>query len=92
MTNLPLFFDNTLNPNNRWVKLASLIPWEVVDDIYAKNFKSNKGPTPLPARVALGALIIQLKLDLSNEETVDQITDNRKPVSSVLCRLHAISG
>ncbi len=76
MHNLPLFFDATLNPNNRWVKLASLVPWDAVEEIYARNFKNNKGPTPLPARVALGALIIQLKLNLSDEETVDQITEN----------------
>lgn len=76
MQNLPLFFDGTLNPNNRWVQLAALIPWGAVEKTYAKNFKNNKGPTPLPARVALGALIIQLKLGLSDEETVDQITEN----------------
>jgi hypothetical protein len=76
MCNLPLFFDTTLNPNNRWVRLASIIPWETVEEMYSKNFKGNKGPKPFPARVALGSLIIQLKLNLSDEETVEQITEN----------------
>ena len=37
MGNLPLFFDKTLNPNNRWVKLAKIIPWKSVDEVYQKN-------------------------------------------------------
>jgi len=76
MGNLPLFLDGTLNSNNRWVVLASLIPWYAVEELYSKNFISNKGPKALPARVALGALIIQIKLNLSDSETVQQITEN----------------
>ena len=76
MSNLPLFLDSTLNPENRWVKLSKLIPWDAVDEIYESNFKSNKGPSHFPSRVALGALIIQVKLNLSDEETVDQIAEN----------------
>ena len=76
MGNLPLFLDGTLNSNNRWVVLASLIPWYAVDDLYSKNFISNKGPKALSSRIALGALIIQIKLNLSDSETVQQITEN----------------
>ena len=76
MGNLPLFLDGTLNFNNRWVVLASLIPWSAVEELYSKNFTSHRGPKALPARVALGALIIQTKLNLSDSETVYQITEN----------------
>ena len=76
MGNLPLFLDGTLNSNNRWVVLSSLIPWSAVEELYSKNFTSHKGPKALPARVALGALIIQTKLNLSDSETVHQITEN----------------
>ncbi len=76
MHNLPMFFDGTLNINNRWVKLAETIPWAAVDEIYSANFPSEKGPKALPSRTAFGALIIQIKLDLTDEETVDQIAEN----------------
>jgi IS5 family transposase len=76
MDNLPLFLNGTLQNSNRWVKLATMIPWEVVEEIYAQNFKSHTGPKALSSRVALGALIIQIKLSLTDEETVNQIIEN----------------
>ena len=76
MSNLPMFFDGTLNVNNRWVKLAAIVPWDDVDEIYSQNFTSDRGPKALPSRVALGALIIQIKLNLTDEETVNQIAEN----------------
>ena len=30
-----------LNPKNRWVRLAGLIPWEEVEKEYVKNFEAS---------------------------------------------------
>ena len=76
MANLPLFLNDTLNPDNRWIKLATLIPWNEIDKIYANNFESKLGPGALPSRIAFGALIIQTKLGLTDEETVEQLSEN----------------
>lgn len=76
MMNLPLFFDGTLKESNRWVKLAALIPWDEIEDIYSRNFTSNTGGQALPARMAFGALLIQVKLGLTDDETVNQIVEN----------------
>ena len=76
MANLPYFLDTTLNADNRWVKLAALIPWSDVEEIYVLNFTSNKGPAAIPARMAFGSLIIQVKLGLTDEETVETISEN----------------
>lgn len=76
MSNLPYFLDGTLNMDNRWVKLACLIPWSDVESIYALNFKSARGPRALSSRIAFGSLIIQVKLSLTDEETVDSISEN----------------
>ena len=76
MANLPYFLDGTLNINNRWVKLAAIIPWTDVEEIYALNFTSHTGPKALPARTAFGSLIIQVKLSLTDEETVEMISEN----------------
>ena len=69
-------FDGELEPNNRWVILANEIPWLAFEKDYAKQFSPNNGRPPLPFRLALGALIIQKKLNLTDRETVDQIMEN----------------
>ncbi len=70
-------FGGKLNKDNRWVKLASLIPWWRVEDKYAKSFKKTlKGQKAVSVRVSLGALIIQHRLNTSDRETVQQIAEN----------------
>ncbi len=32
-----------MNPDNRWVKKAAMIPWETIEDEYAKLFPSHTG-------------------------------------------------
>ena len=75
MANLPYFLDGTLDINNRWVKLATIIPWREIEEIYALNFSSKTGPKALSARLAFGSLIIQVKLSLTDEETVETISE-----------------
>ncbi len=31
-------FEKSLNPNNRWVRLAKLLPWDELASIYRKHF------------------------------------------------------
>jgi len=70
-------FGGKLNRNNRWVKLAELIPWSDFEDAYAQNFKSpTKGEEALSVRVALGTLILQTKLRLVDAEVPLQIMEN----------------
>lgn len=69
-------FEGKLNADNRWVKLAKIIPWESIEERYANLFPSNRGQIAKPVRMALGALIIKEKLSLSDRETVEQITEN----------------
>jgi transposase, IS5 family len=76
MANLPYSLDTTLNADNRWVKLSRLIPWSDVEEIYALNFTSHKDPKALSARRVFGALLIQVKLSLTNEEAVATIGKN----------------
>ena len=70
-------FGGKLNPDNRWCKLAQLIPWAKVDQKYAKSFKKSiRGQHAVSIRMALGALIIQERLQLSDRETLEQLTEN----------------
>ncbi len=69
-------FSGYLNKNNRWVKMATIIPWNAIEEKYAELFADNIGNEAKSARVALGALIIKEKLGITDRETVDQIREN----------------
>lgn len=70
-------FSGGLRSDNRWVRLSKLIPWEEIEREYAKHFaESGMGAPAKAARIALGALIIQEKLGLTDEEVVEQIREN----------------
>lgn len=67
----------TMDPNNRWVRLAAVIPWEKYEHKYARLFIGSKvGNVAKPFRMALGSLIIQQKLGFSDRELVEEITEN----------------
>jgi len=62
--------EGKLSSENRWVIMASLVPWSEFEGEYAKNFAEEMGAPALPFRMALGALIIKEKLGISDRETV----------------------
>jgi IS5 family transposase len=70
-------FRTKLDPENRWVKLADLIPWDDLARAYHKSLlSSSQGRPAKDARMVIGAVIIKHKLCLSDEETVQQIQEN----------------
>lgn len=70
-------FERSLNPTNRWVILAHLIPWDEICSLYLKEVKlSNTGRPPLSPRVVIGSMIIKHLCNLDDRETVDQISEN----------------
>ncbi len=64
-----------LDPENDWVKLAALVPWDVAEERYAVRFVNNGHPAH-PARMAQGALLIQRRLKCSDEWLVKHIGEN----------------
>ena len=69
-------FQNQLDADNRWVKLAQCIPWDALSESYCRKMNADQGRPALKARVVIGALIIKHKLVLSDRETVGQIQEN----------------
>lgn len=65
-----------MNPDNHWVKLADLIPWDEFEVKYARLFPSDAGNVAKPLRMVLGALIIQARFWYSDRELVEQIAEN----------------
>lgn len=64
-----------MNPDNRWVRMAEIVPWDEFEMKYAELFPSNVRNVVKPVQM-LGALIIQTKFQFSDRELVDQITEN----------------
>lgn len=70
-------FGGRLNPDNRWVIMANVIPWWKAEDRYKESLNDlTQGKQAYSVRVALGALIIKERLGTSDRETVAQITEN----------------
>merc|ERR1712178_286895 len=69
-------FEGKLSPNNRWVIMAELIPWDDFEEEYAKLFSAEKGAPAKLFRMALGTLIIKEKSGTSDRETIEQIREN----------------
>ena len=70
-------FEKKLNPENRWVVLAKLIPWDEICNIYLKAVpKSTTGRPSLSPRVVLGSIIIKHLCDIDDRETCSQISEN----------------
>ncbi len=71
-------FSGKLDPENRWVKTAEIMPWDFIEDMYAESFKnkSAEGPKPIPARIAFGAIYLKEQEKLVDTSTLDYIAEN----------------
>jgi transposase, IS5 family len=69
-------FGGQVSEDNRWIKLAEVIPWDELEDDYAPKFCKGFGAPAKPFPMALGALIIKARLGLTVEELVEQIKEN----------------
>jgi len=67
-----------LRADNRWVKMAEVMPWDLIEEIYAKSFKSenNEGRPPISARMALGALYIKENENFPQRMAMQHISEN----------------
>jgi len=70
-------FAQTLNPKNRWVVFANMIPWDEICNLYLKHVGvNNTGRPPINPRIVIGSVIIKHMCNLDDRETVDQISEN----------------
>ena len=73
--------------DNRWIKLAELMSWDLVEDLYAKKFKNdwNDGRPAYSSRIAFGAIYIKEQENLTDERTVEYIEENLMRSTSLDC-------
>lgn len=65
-----------LDKENRWAKLAEIIPWDELADIYYQSLSKNMGQPAIDARIVIGALIVKHKLGLDDREAIETIREN----------------
>ena len=69
-------FEQSLCPDNRWVKLATIIPWDALASVYSKALNSTHGRESIDVRMVIGAIIVKHKLSLDDRGTVAMISEN----------------
>ena len=69
-------FGGRLRKDNRWVRLAGIMPWAYIEDIYAKNLSGETGRPAISSRSAFGAIFIKEFCRLTDEGTVQEIQEN----------------
>jgi transposase, IS5 family len=69
-------FENSLLPDNRWVVLSKLVPWDLFASIYISMMDTRKGRPGISPRMVLGALIIKHKENLDDRGVIAAIQEN----------------
>jgi len=69
-------FGGKLKADNRWVKMARMMPWDFIEDIYLESMSQENGAMALSARIAFGAIYIKEHENLADERTVEYIAEN----------------
>jgi len=76
ITEFSNLYQLNLSSNNRWIQLGFLLPWDGLVGVYSKRFNMDHGAPGINPRVIIGALVIKHKLKLSDEETIQGISEN----------------
>ena len=72
-----LFGGLPLNPENDWVKLGQMLPWDAIEDRYLQEHPEEKtGQPAASARMMVGALIIKSWYNISDERVTQEIAMN----------------
>jgi len=71
-------FGGKLDAGNRWVVMAKIMPWDMIEEIYSKSFKAGNpdGRPPIPSRMAFGTLFIKEHENLPQDRTLQHISEN----------------
>ncbi len=65
-------FDAALCPQNRWVRMADLVPWDEMATVFLRSMSVAEGRPS----VDLGTLLVKHIENLSDERTIEYIQEN----------------
>ena len=69
-------FGGRLRKDNRWVRLAAMMPWEYIEAVYIKNMSEETGRPAISFWIAFGAIFIKEYCHITEDDTVQQLQEN----------------
>ena len=69
-------FEQKLSPENRWVRMAELVPWDKMAEVFFSCLSTDQGRPTVDLRIILGALMVKHIEGLSDEDTIQYIQEN----------------
>ena len=69
-------FGGRLRKDNRWVRLAAIMPWEYIENVYIQNLSEETGRPAISSRIAFGALFINTFCNLTDGGTEQELQEN----------------
>jgi len=76
ITEFSNFYQLKLNENHRWIQLGSVLPWDKLVLLLSEKYDFSKGSKGVNPRVIIGALIVKHKLTLTDDETIELVSEN----------------
>lgn len=68
-------YHGELAPDNRWVRLAEALNWDQLEQEYSTHF-ARGGKDAIPARVAIGSLVVRAAYHVSDKETLALVRES----------------
>lgn len=65
-----------LDANNRWVRMAALVPWDDMAKVFSSSMSKDQGRASIDLRVVVGALLVKHIEGISDEDTIQYIQEN----------------
>ena len=69
-------FGGRLRKDNRWVRLAAIMPWKYIEKVYIQNLSKETGRPAISSRIAFGAIFIKEFCHITDDDTVQQLQEN----------------
>ena len=69
-------FGGRLRKDNRWVRLAAMMPWEYIEKVYIQNLSEETGRPAISSRIAFGAIFIKEYCHFTDDGTVQELQEN----------------
>ena len=69
-------FEGQLDANNRWVRMAALVPWDDMAKVFSSSMSKDQGRASVDLRIVVGALLVKHIEGISDEDTIQYIQEN----------------
>ncbi len=78
---IPLFkelmpYSGQIDLENRWIKMAEILPWDELDGIYQRYFDDRKLSVVKKCRLIMGLMVGQMILEMSDRQIVEYFHEN----------------